>query len=60
MGQSSGHPLRFAYSGDRAALAECLIGMFAPEAVRRTTFSTSFVPSSVRPFLLALVNETSK
>ena len=56
----SGHPLRFAYAGDRSALAECLIGMLSPESVRRTSFSTSLVPSSARPFLLTLVDETFK
>ena len=55
----SGHPLRFAYAGDRTALTECLLGLLSPEAVRRTSFSTSLVPSSVRPFLLALTNESS-
>jgi hypothetical protein len=55
-----GHPLRFAYDGDRAALAECLMGILSPEAVRHTSFSTSLVPSSARPFLLTLVDETSR
>ncbi len=54
----SGHPLRFAYAGDRAALAECLIGLLSPESVRRISFSTSLVPSAARPFLLSLVAET--
>jgi hypothetical protein len=56
----SGHPLRFAYAGDRTALAECLIGILSPECVRRTSFSTSLVPSSARPLLLTLVDETFK
>ena len=56
----SGHPLRFAYSGDRKALAECLMGILSPEEARRTGFSTSLVPSSVRPSLLVLVNEDFK
>ncbi len=53
----SGHPLRFAYAGDRGALAECLIGMLPPESVRRISFSTGLVASSTRPFLLTLVGE---
>ena len=52
----SGQPLRFAYAGDRAVLAECLIGILSPEAVRRTSFSTSLFPSASRPFVLSLVN----
>ena len=56
----SGHPLRFAYSGDRIALAECLIGLLSPEVVTSTSFSTSLVPSSDRPFVLTLVKEISK
>jgi hypothetical protein len=56
----SGHPLRFAFSGDRIALAECLIGSRSPEVVTGTSFSTSLVPSTDRPFVLTLVKETSK
>jgi hypothetical protein len=55
----SGHPVRFAYSGERIALAECLIGLLSPEVVRGTSFSTSLVPSSDRPYVLALVKEIS-
>jgi hypothetical protein len=55
----SGHAVRYAYAGDRPALAECLVGILSPEAVRHTSFSTSLVPSSVRPFLLTLVDKTS-
>jgi GTPase-associated protein 1, N-terminal domain type 2 len=53
-----GHPVRFAYSGDRIDLAECLIGLLSPEIATRTSFSTSLVPSSDRPFVLTLVNGT--
>ena len=53
-------PIRFPYSGDRIALAECLIGQLSPEAVRSTSFSTSLVPSSDRPFILTLVPEKSR
>jgi GTPase-associated protein 1, N-terminal domain type 2 len=56
----SGRPLRFAFSGDRTALAECLLGLLAPEIVAGTSFSTSLLPSSDRPFVLALVKEISK
>jgi hypothetical protein len=52
----SGSPLRFAYPGDRTALAECLIGILPPESVRLTSFSTSLAPSSARPFALSLVD----
>jgi hypothetical protein len=56
----SGHPVRFAYPGDRIALAECLIGLLSPEVVASTSFSTSLVPSSDRPFVLTLVKEFSR
>ena len=48
----SGHPLRFAYSGDRIALAECLIGMLSPEVVRAHQLLHQPVPflgSPLRP-----------
>jgi hypothetical protein len=51
----AGRPVRFSYSGDRAALAECLIGTLPPDVVRRTSFATSLEPSTVRPFILSLV-----
>jgi hypothetical protein len=54
-----GHPLRLAYSGDRIGLAECLTGMLPREVIVRTSFSTSLVPSSDRPFVLTLVSEAS-
>ena len=54
----SGQPFRFAYAGDRIELAEYLIGLLSRDAVPRTSFSTSLVPSSDRPFLMTLVNET--
>lgn len=52
----SGQPLRFAYAGDRTVLAECLIGILAPDAVRQISFSTSLLPSSARPFTITLVD----
>jgi hypothetical protein len=56
----AGHPVRFSHSGDRIDLAECLIGLLSHELVTGTSFSTSLVPSSDRPFVLTLVMETSK
>jgi hypothetical protein len=56
----SGQPVRFAYTGDRAALAECLLGMLPSQAERRGSFATSLVPSAVRPFALALVGVNLK
>ncbi len=54
----AGRPVRFGYPGDRALLAECLIGTLSLEAVRRISFATSLQPSTVRPFVLSLVDET--
>jgi hypothetical protein len=54
----SGQPLRFAYAGDRIALAECLFGVLPPEVARATSVSTSLVPSTDRPFVLTLVSDT--
>jgi hypothetical protein len=51
----AGQPIRLAYTGDRAALAECLIGMLPSQAVARASFATSLLPSSVRPLALSLV-----
>lgn len=56
----SGRPLRFAYPGNRIALAECLVGQLSPDVVRSTSFSTSLVPSSDRPFVLTLVQDNVK
>ena len=50
----SGQPAQVNYTGDRVALAECLIGMLPSESVSRTSFATSLVPSagaSIRPFI---------
>jgi len=52
----SGRAVRFPYSGDRTLLAECLIGCLDPDDVRRLSFATSLQPSSVRPFVLTLVD----
>jgi hypothetical protein len=56
----SSRSVQFAYSGDRIALAECLVGQLPVELVRSTSFSTSLVPSSDRPFLLSLIQENKK
>jgi GTPase-associated protein 1, N-terminal domain type 2 len=56
----SGQPTQVAYAGDRAALAECLIGMLPSQSVPRTSFATSLVPSAVRPFALSLVGADLK
>lgn len=53
----AGVALRFAFSGDRTALAECLVGMLSRDAVRRVSFSTSLVHSSTRPSILTLEGE---
>jgi hypothetical protein len=54
----SGRAVRYAYVGDRLALAECLIGALPPDAYRRISFTTSLVPSSVRPYIISLVGST--
>jgi GTPase-associated protein 1, N-terminal domain type 2 len=56
----SGERLRFAFSGNRIDLAECLIGLLPVEVAINTSFSTSLVPSTDRPFVLTLVEEISK
>jgi hypothetical protein len=56
----SGQPTRVAYTGDRVALAECLIGMLPAESVLRTSFATSLAPSAVRPFALSLIGTDPK
>jgi hypothetical protein len=52
----SGQPVRYVHDGDRALLAECLIGMLPAQAARRASFATSLVPAMVRPFILSLVS----
>jgi hypothetical protein len=54
-----GRPVRFSYKGDRAVLAECLLGTLTFETVCRTSFATSLEPSSVRPFVLSLIGSVS-
>jgi len=55
----AGRAIRFGFTGDRTALAECLIGSLPPEAARKVSFSTSLQPSPVRPFLLSLIDGKS-
>ncbi len=52
----TGRPVRFSYAGDRAVLAECLIGSLGPGAVPKISFATSLQPSADRPFVLSLVD----
>jgi hypothetical protein len=51
----AGRAVRFGYSGDRAVLAECLLGALPKDALRQISFATSLQPSTVRPFILSLV-----
>jgi hypothetical protein len=51
----AGRPVRFTYAGDRALLAECLLGSLPAHSIRRTSFATSLEPSHVRPYILSLV-----
>jgi hypothetical protein len=53
-------PTQVAFSGDRAALAECLIGMLPSQSMPLTSFATSLVPSAVRPFTLSLIGADLK
>ena len=52
---SAGQSVLFPHPGDRMALAEFIFGRLEPEAVLRTSLSTSLKPSSVRPFRLNLI-----
>lgn len=54
---SSGEDVRIDYSGDRTALAECLIGLLKDEVRSEISFATSLYPSAVRPYRLVLVAE---
>jgi hypothetical protein len=56
---AEGVPLRFRYRGDRAALAESIIGLLDAEEVPLVTFSTSLNFSSVRPYWLTIVDDAS-
>jgi len=52
----AGRAVRFSFAGDRALLAECLIGCLPGDRVGRVSFATSLQPSSMRPFVLSLVD----
>ena len=56
---AEGVPIRFRYGGDRAALAESILGLLEAEKVPLATFSTSLNYSSVRPYWLTIVDESS-
>jgi hypothetical protein len=56
----AGRAIRFCYDGDRALLAEYLVGSLPSDLVRRTSFASSLRPSTVRPFSLLLVNSKVK
>jgi hypothetical protein len=53
---AEGQQVRLRYSGDRIALAECLLGLLPQDRIAETSFSTSLQPSAVRPFQLVLVD----
>jgi hypothetical protein len=55
----AGRPTRFSYSGNRALLAECLLGSLPADMVRRISFATSLEPSHVRPYILSLVGNAA-
>jgi hypothetical protein len=52
---ASGDDLKFAFAGDRAALAECLLGLVDYDLIPQMSFTTSLHPSAVRPYRLVLV-----
>ncbi len=52
----AGRPVRYPFDGDRAVLAECLIGSLGLKAIHKISFATSLQPSSDRPFILSLVD----
>jgi hypothetical protein len=53
---ASRKPVELAYSGDRALLAECLVGLVPPESRPDVSFATSLRPSMVRPYHLVLID----
>jgi hypothetical protein len=55
---ASDEPLELAHTGDRALVAECLIGLLAPEDRIKVSFATSLRRSMVRPYQLVLVDES--
>lgn len=55
---NAGDDVKFVYAGDRAALAECLVGPMDPQVVSDLSFATSLQPSAVRPYRLVLVGNS--
>jgi GTPase-associated protein 1 len=53
----AGDDVKLTYAGDRAALAECLLGPLEPGVISEVSFATSLQPSAVRPYRLVLVND---
>ncbi len=53
---AGGHRVEVPYAGDRALLAEYLIGLLPTETRPRISFATSLRPSMVRPFQLVLID----
>lgn len=51
----AGRTFHYAYSGDRIALAECLVGALDSRILPKISFSTSLKPSTMRPYRLCLV-----
>ena len=54
----TGQVIELAYAGNRADLAECLIGLVPVEARLGVSFTTSLRPSMVRPYQLVLIGAT--
>jgi hypothetical protein len=51
---TSDETFELAHTGDRARVAECLIGLLAPEDRLKVSFATSLRPSMVRPYQLVM------
>lgn len=52
----AGEPVQFRFPGDRALLAECLLGLLPGVVVPTLSFSTSLRTSSLRPYRLSLLD----
>jgi hypothetical protein len=53
---ATGQAIELAYAGNRALLAECLVGLVPPETRLQVSFATSLRPSVVRPYQLILID----
>jgi hypothetical protein len=51
---NAGKNVRLNYSGDRTLLVERILGLVKPDEIPHLSFSTSLVPSAIRPFRLIL------